>query len=529
MPVFKGMMRTKAGFPPTIEMLQKGVKLYREARGYEGRGVFPFETVRRSLMGRTFEVPGKTYRIKDVSVHEIASPIYEIGDVEMIPELMVPGIAAAAAAYPLLGSGKKKEADGAATQAMRDAMSRISMRGVIKGGEGGGRDEMSREAALYLREPVGTGYGLSVDFLVDPLEVTNSAKPLNLEKGEYKGGEGWSPEMVTPSNWYPGYSGALSLMAAVNAGRSRKGGIRPCTDDLYLNKMLLPWQAANLGLTVNSRADRLVESMAEVFGTMPNELRAAALGRSRHTQIFKSWLEVGMDDTKIEKPTDGDSMFAWAIASGILNFGGLTGGVMEGVIGAIGGSPLGVNTTFQFVSHDKLKETKADADLLVEEHKFGFTEGERDKMIRSQLYDSEHVGSTIRRLSPVDPLHGFILDAANAEVDIPHFDVRSFLDEFRKVSSQDEKDREGVRFSMPSRAFLIKVLEENGYVDVRRTLRLGDFAFSRDGMYFVTAITPNKWAPLKGVKEKDGRIITESLFAGGSHSVAILEVESVEI
>jgi hypothetical protein len=177
----------------------------------------------------------------------------------------------------------------------------------------------------------------------------------------------------------------------------------------------------------------------------------------------------------------------------------------------------------------KLAEEKADADLLRDEHRFGFSEPERDAMIRAQLYESEHIGSTIRRLSPVDPLTGYIMDSAMAEVDVPEFNMKQFMEEYGRISHPDPHIREGVKFSSPSREFLRKVLEHNGYLDVRRILRLGDFVFSRDGMYFVTALTPNKWAPLQGIRAGDGKITTDSLFAGGSQAMAIVEVESVEI
>jgi fructose-1,6-bisphosphatase/sedoheptulose 1,7-bisphosphatase-like protein len=377
---------------------------------------------------------------------------------------------------------------------------------------------MSREAALYLGEPVGTGFGSRIDILVDPLEVTNAAKPYNANKGDFQGGEGWSPEMVNPQNWFPGYSGALSLMAAVDAS-GHDEGFRLHTDDLYLNKMFLHWMMEYQGINLNSPSEKLVKAVIDLFGADP---RAAALGRSRHRQIFEQWIAAGMKNEDIHKPTDGDSMLAFAIASGMIHFGGLTGGVMEGVIGGMAGVPFGLNMSFQFVSHSKLKETKADADLLNEEHRFGFNESERDQMILTRLYDSQHIGSTLRRLGPVNDLRAHIVNAAAAEIDIPGFSHSTFISELNLI----EALRDNIRFSESSRAFLIKILERHGWMDVRKVAHLSDFRFSRDSMYFATAITPNKWSPLEGIRVRDGRLVLDSMFVGGnSQAVFILETE----
>ncbi len=529
MPIVKGTVKTQQGFPPTINMLRKGIQGYRRARGLDQRGNFPFNTMATILKGREFSCGDTKFRINGIKFHEIAGPVDQIGDVEMMAELLVPGIAAAIAAHPYLGSGEKKAADGAATQAMRNAMQRISMRGTIKGGEGGGRDAMSKEAALFLGEPVGSGYGLKVDFLVDPLEVTNSAKPINLEKGDFKGGEGWSPELIDPLNWYPGYSGALSLMAAANAS-GLQGGFRVSTDDLYLNRLFLHHRLGAAGITLrNFTAEALVKAISETFGVKPSEIVAAALGRSRHKSIFEALIAAGMVGENIIKPTDGDSIYAPAIAAGRLHFAGLSGGVMESIIGALLGVPTGCVMSFQFASHDRLAEEKAQADLLNLEHRFGFTEAEYGKMVRARLYDGEHLGSLIRRLAPSDPLRAFFKDAAAAEIDTPGFNYSEFLGELAIVENPDPQIRGNVRFSDASRIFLGKVLQGEGWWDVRQVGRLDDFRFTPDTMYLSTAITLNKWAPLLGIRKEGNSIVTESLFAGGSQTVFIMETSSTEI
>ncbi|MDP7112670.1 MAG: fructose-bisphosphatase class II, partial [Myxococcota bacterium] len=236
--------------PPTMGALRDGIARYREKYGYTARGAMPERVIRDMLVGKEFGVRKRVLRIDEVRYHEIAPPIYASGDVEMYWELLVAPIAAAVAAYPHLGTGgpeknhakrAKAMGDGAATEAMRRALNSVYMRGSIRGGEGGGRDAMGRGAALYLGEPVGVGYGPPIDFLVDPLEVTNATKKLDRSSAYGEVGTGWDPRLEDPKAWYPGYSGALSLMLCANAeSHGGHGGIRPLTDYLYLNKLLVP-------------------------------------------------------------------------------------------------------------------------------------------------------------------------------------------------------------------------------------------------------------------------------------------------
>ena len=68
-----------------------------------------------------------------------------------------------------MGSGKKEEADDAATTAMRDVFDTIPMQGTVVIGEG----EMDEAPMLYIGEKLGTGVGPEVDVAVDPVEGTN--------------------------------------------------------------------------------------------------------------------------------------------------------------------------------------------------------------------------------------------------------------------------------------------------------------------------------------------------------------------
>src|SRR5204862_3329337 len=76
--------------------------------------------------------------------------------------------AAALAAGLWLGRGDKIGADGAAVEAMRRALSRIDMDGVVVIGEG----EKDEAPMLYVGEEIGNGRPPKVDIAVDPVDGT---------------------------------------------------------------------------------------------------------------------------------------------------------------------------------------------------------------------------------------------------------------------------------------------------------------------------------------------------------------------
>src|SRR6476661_6832002 len=76
--------------------------------------------------------------------------------------------AAALAAGRWVGRKKKDEADGAATEAMRNMFNEIPMSGTVVIGEG----EMDEAPMLYIGEKLGTGVGPQIDIAVDPIEGT---------------------------------------------------------------------------------------------------------------------------------------------------------------------------------------------------------------------------------------------------------------------------------------------------------------------------------------------------------------------
>ncbi len=76
--------------------------------------------------------------------------------------------AGALASARWMGRGDKNPADGAAVDAMRRALGRIPMDGVVVIGEG----EKDEAPMLYIGEKIGTGEPPQVDVAVDPIDGT---------------------------------------------------------------------------------------------------------------------------------------------------------------------------------------------------------------------------------------------------------------------------------------------------------------------------------------------------------------------
>jgi hypothetical protein len=240
---------------------------------------------------------------------------------------------------------------------------------------------------------------------------------------------------------------------------------------------------------------------------------------------MKGWMNAGVEPWNIFTPSDGDAMFAPAIASGALHFAGLTGGVMEGVISAALGIPMGIRTYMQFVSHDRLGEHKEKADLRDLEHRFGFSEDEYSEMELTKLFDGEHIGHMLRNINQRGELASHIRNAAarlNTDGIMSDDDYVAFLERYEKIV---RRANNGTRFTDSERTFLRQVLTESNYLDVRRILGFGDIVKSRDWLVGVSAITPSRWAPIEGIRKDNGSLVVDTLVAGGSNAVYILETE----
>ncbi|MFS0821317.1 class II fructose-bisphosphatase [Bacillus sp. 1P02SD] len=211
--------------------------------------------------------------------------------------------AAALASARWMGRGKKDEADGAATSAMRDVFDTIPMKGQVVIGEG----EMDEAPMLYIGEKLGNGYGPRVDVAVDPLEGTNI-----LASG------GWN---------------ALSVLAVADHGNLLHA------PDMYMDKIAVGPEAVGL-IDINAPIIDNLKAVAKAKNKDIEDVVATVLNRPRHEHIIAQLREAG---TRIKLINDGDVAGAINTAfdhTGVdILFG--SGGAPEGVLSAVALKCLG--------------------------------------------------------------------------------------------------------------------------------------------------------------------------------------------
>lgn len=203
---------------------------------------------------------------------------------------------AALSAAQWMGRGKKNEADGAATAAMRMMFDSVSVRGTVVIGEG----EMDEAPMLYIGEQVGSMNGPEVDVAVDPLEGTNIVAR--------------------------GLDNAISVLAIANKGQLLHA------PDMYMEKLAVGPQLAGK-VSIHAPLEETLAVAARTLQKNLSELTVMMLDRERHETIVRSLRKVGV---RIKLITDGDVAGAIAPAmpeSGIDLFLG-SGGAPEGVLAA---------------------------------------------------------------------------------------------------------------------------------------------------------------------------------------------------
>ena len=207
---------------------------------------------------------------------------------------------AAIASAKTMGQGERKYSDQMATEAMRQTMDSVPMRGTIVIGEG----ERDEAPMLYIGERVGAEFpdGATVpdiDIAVDPLEGTNLCAT--------------------------GSAGAITVLAA-----SEKGGLLHAPD-CYMDKIVVGPSckgAVNLDAPV---ADNL-KSIARRLERDVTDLVVVVLDRPRHEKLIEDIRKAG---ARIRLIGDGD--LSAGIAAAVIGTG------VHAVMGS-GGAPEGVLT-----------------------------------------------------------------------------------------------------------------------------------------------------------------------------------------
>jgi fructose-1,6-bisphosphatase II / sedoheptulose-1,7-bisphosphatase len=204
--------------------------------------------------------------------------------------------AAAIAASRWIGLGKKNEADGAATEAMRKAFDAVAIDGTVVIGEG----EMDEAPMLYIGEKVGAG-GPPMDIAVDPLEGTT----LTAKAGP----------------------NAMATIALAEHGNFLHA------PDIYMDKIAvgagLPPGVVNLDDPVATN----LRNLARAKKCDVSDLTACLLDRDRHQELIAHCREVGVRVTLI---SDGDvaGVIATAMPDADIDIYLGSGGAPEGVLAA---------------------------------------------------------------------------------------------------------------------------------------------------------------------------------------------------
>jgi fructose-1,6-bisphosphatase II len=211
--------------------------------------------------------------------------------------------AAALAAGRWTGRGKKEEADGAATEAMRDMFNSIQMSGTVVIGEG----EMDEAPMLYIGEQLGTGDGPEIDIAVDPLEGTSIVAA--------------------------GTSNALTTLAVAEHGNLLHA------PDMYMEKIAVGPEAAGK-IDINAPVIENLKAVAKAKNKNIEDVVVTILDRERHAKIIQEIRDAG---AKVKLIQAGDVLAAIHTAfehSGVDMMLG-SGGAPEGVLAAVALKSLG--------------------------------------------------------------------------------------------------------------------------------------------------------------------------------------------
>ena len=230
---------------------------------------------------------------------------------------------AAKSVIDLHGSMDKNSIDGAAVNAMRQALNQIAMAGTVVIGEG------QKDNAPMLRsgEKVGTGIGIAVDIAVDPIDGTSL-----VAKGK---------------------TGAVSLIAF-----SPENTMFNPEDNFYMLKLVTGYEAA----TKISLSKPLLENLhiiAEAKSKKLHDLVVNVLRRPRHKKLGLELQALGI---KVRFFDDGDVTAALVTCLPDSKIDAMIGigGSPEAVIAAAGIIALGGNIQTQIVSRAHIESFTQD-------------------------------------------------------------------------------------------------------------------------------------------------------------------------
>lgn len=213
-------------------------------------------------------------------------------------ELMRVTEAAALAAGRWMGRGDKNGSDGAAVNAMRTALAKIDMDGVVVLGEG----EKDEAPMLYVGEEIGNGQPPRVDIAVDPIDGT---RLLSL-----------------------GMPGAIAVVAM-----SERGSMYAAPQGVFYMEKIIVGRAARDAIDITASVADNIKAVSRALGRDEGDIAVMVLDRPRHEQLIK---EIRAAGARVRLIPDGDVMGAITAAdpdTGVDMLMG-TGGAPEAVVAA---------------------------------------------------------------------------------------------------------------------------------------------------------------------------------------------------
>ncbi|GMA17170.1 class II fructose-bisphosphatase [Deinococcus metallilatus] len=220
---------------------------------------------------------------------------------------------AALAASRWVGMGDKNAVDGAGTEAMRELLNSLDIRGTVVIGEG----EMDEAPMLYIGEQLGQGR-YEVDIAVDPVEGTN----------------------VTAK----GLPNGLAVIAL-----SERGGLMHAPD-CYMEKLVVPPPAAGR-VHLEWPVEANLAALAQSLDRGVEDLLVTILDRERHEGLIRRVRAAG---ARVKLIGDGDVVASLAVGvrgTGVHALMG-SGGAPEGVLSAAAMKCLGAEIQGRFIAED---------------------------------------------------------------------------------------------------------------------------------------------------------------------------------
>ncbi len=219
-------------------------------------------------------------------------------------DMFAAAVAAAAGAWPLVGSGDKFAVDEAAVNAMRSSLKTAEFGGIVIIGEG----EKDEAPMLFNGELVGAGMRPEWDIAVDPIDGTALAAK--------------------------GVEGAVSVIAAAERGK-----MLDCKDVYYMKKLVT--DAAGIGVCdIDMSPTENIIALAAAKEIAVTDLRVAVINKPRNKDVIA---EVEASGATWVSFDEGDVAMAVAAATGDSGIDMLigVGGYPEGIVTACAVQILG--------------------------------------------------------------------------------------------------------------------------------------------------------------------------------------------